>query len=220
MKKILSRSAVLCLLLLLVVYPYRSAGGASSPGALDNGGLSQPGEIPAASCLHSYEVSPDQVFIHNPLSLYDDNASHERCMGRHIVAAAGHPPALPEPGSVEAGTTSRNAVGVIIPLSGKWDSVGQRILKGIMTAGASLQADLRRMLSTSSGTMAIMKALSRRSSTNSTGHKVVAIIGPVGEQAVETACREAQARHLPAILFTQAQIPPGRAPTVTGTSYC
>ncbi|MCU0576012.1 MAG: penicillin-binding protein activator [Desulfobacterota bacterium] len=101
------------------------------------------------------------------------------------------------------------AVGVLIPLSGKWESVGQKILRGIMTAGevfgqgpgSNVQFVVRDYGNDEESIPSIIDELDRR-------HSVVGIIGPVGERASEIACREAQKRGLPAIMFTQAETPP------------
>ncbi len=105
-------------------------------------------------------------------------------------------------------STPRNAVGVIIPLSGKWESVGQKILKGIETAGGvfsngpaqNIEYIIRDYGNNEDSIPSIIDELDRT-------QKVVAILGPVGEHAGDIACKEAQARHLPAIIFTQAEIP-------------
>lgn len=103
----------------------------------------------------------------------------------------------------------RRAIGVIIPLSGKWESVGQKILKGIEIAGGVFSNDatqnieyiIRDYGNNEDSIPSIIDELDRT-------QKVVAILGPVGEHAGDIACKEAQARHLPAIIFTQAEIPP------------
>ncbi len=106
-------------------------------------------------------------------------------------------------------STPRNAIGVILPLSGKWESVGHKILKGIEIAGGVFSNDatqnieyiIRDYGNNEDSIPSIIDELDRT-------QKVVAIIGPVGEHAGDIACKEAQARHLPAIIFTQAEIPP------------
>lgn len=103
----------------------------------------------------------------------------------------------------------RNAIGVILPLSGKWESVGNKILKGIEIAGGVFSNDatqnieyiIRDYGNNEDSIPSIIDELDRT-------QKVVAIIGPVGEHAGDIACKEAQARHLPAVIFTQAEIPP------------
>jgi branched-chain amino acid transport system substrate-binding protein len=103
----------------------------------------------------------------------------------------------------------RNAIGVVIPLSGKWESVGHKILKGIEIAGGvfsngpaqNIEYIIRDYGNNEDSIPSIINELDRT-------QKVVAIIGPVGEHAGDIACKEAQARHLPAIIFTQAEIPP------------
>ncbi|HPI93065.1 MAG TPA: penicillin-binding protein activator [Deltaproteobacteria bacterium] len=103
-----------------------------------------------------------------------------------------------------------NAVGVLIPLSGKWESVGQKILRGILTAegvfsrdqASDVQFIFRDYGGSEDSIPPILDELER-------DHSIVAVIGPVGERASEIACREAQKRGLPFIMFTQAEMAPG-----------
>jgi ABC-type branched-subunit amino acid transport system substrate-binding protein len=125
------------------------------------------------------------------------------------LVASNYPVALPSSGNNEPGSTPRNAIGVIIPLSGKWESVGQKILKGIEIADGvfsngpaqNIEYIIRDYGNNEDSIPSIIDELDRT-------QKVVAIIGPVGEHAGDIACKEAQARHLPAIIFTQAEMPP------------
>ena len=125
------------------------------------------------------------------------------------LVASNYPVALPSSGNNEPESTPRNAIGVIIPLSGKWESVGQKILKGIEIAGGvfsngaaqNIEYIIRDYGNNEDSIPSIIDELDRT-------QKVVAIIGPVGEHAGDIACKEAQARHLPAIIFTQAEITP------------
>ncbi len=100
-------------------------------------------------------------------------------------------------------------VGVLLPLSGRWGSVGQRILNGIAAAGGvfgpGAAADVGYVVmdygAREESIPALIEDLDRR-------HRVTAIIGPVGERACEIACREVQARGIPALVFTQAELEP------------
>jgi branched-chain amino acid transport system substrate-binding protein len=125
----------------------------------------------------------------------------------HMVAS-NYSVALPASESNDLGT-AKNAVGVVLPLSGKWESVGQKILKGIEIAGGvfsngptpNVEYIIRDYGNNEDSIPSIIDDLDRN-------QKVTAIIGPVGEHAGDIACREMQTRHLPAIIFTQAEIPP------------
>jgi len=107
------------------------------------------------------------------------------------------------------GRGSRNVVGVILPLTGKWESIGQKILKGIETAAnvftageaPNVEYQIRDYGNNEEAIPGIIDELDRE-------HGVVAVIGPVGERSGEIACREAQQRRLPAIILTQAERPP------------
>jgi len=122
------------------------------------------------------------------------------------MMAANYQASASDNGKSPTVSPSRNAVGVIIPLSGKWESIGQKILKGIQAASGvftsgtaqNVEYIIRDYGNNEASIPSIIDELDRT-------QKVLAIIGPVGEQASEIACREAQERHLPAIVFTQAE---------------
>lgn len=111
--------------------------------------------------------------------------------------------------------TDDGAVGVILPLSGKWESVGQKILKGVLAAqgvfGPGRASNVRYVIrdygDSEDSIPAIIDELDRT-------HSVAALIGPVGERASEIVCQEAQNRGIPTIMFTQAAMYSG-----SGT-YC
>jgi len=97
-------------------------------------------------------------------------------------------------------------VGVLVPLSGKWESVGQKILKGIASASrvfsdhptSNIEYVIRDYGNDESSIPEIIAELD-------TKEEVIAIIGPVGEQAAKIACSEAQDRNIPTVILTQAQ---------------
>jgi ABC-type branched-subunit amino acid transport system substrate-binding protein len=103
----------------------------------------------------------------------------------------------------------KNVIGVILPLSGKWESVGQKILKGMEMATnvfsdgptSNVEYIIRDYGNDEDSIPQIMEELDRV-------YKAVAIIGPVGERAGDIASKEAQVRHLPSIMFTQAEMQP------------
>jgi branched-chain amino acid transport system substrate-binding protein len=102
--------------------------------------------------------------------------------------------------------SSQNVVGVILPLSGKWESVGQKILKGIEMASSvfsegqtpAITYQIRDYGNNEESIPGIINDLDRE-------YNVVALVGPLGEHAGEIVCREAQVRSLPTIMFTQAE---------------
>lgn len=110
---------------------------------------------------------------------------------------------------------NEDVVGVIVPLSGKWESVGQKILRGVLAAqgvfgpgrASGAQYVIRDYGDSEETIPAIIDELDR-------AYSVAALIGPVGERASEIVCREAQLRGIPAVMFTQAEMSSG-----SGT-YC
>jgi ABC-type branched-subunit amino acid transport system substrate-binding protein len=102
---------------------------------------------------------------------------------------------------------SEPAVGVVLPLSGRWGPVGQRILKGVMCASGVFgpEASSLRFVVKDCGDDEALLA-SQVEALASDG-SIVAVIGPVGERASEAACRIASAKGLPLISFTQAEVP-------------
>lgn len=98
----------------------------------------------------------------------------------------------------------RKTVGVILPLTGKWKSVGQKILKGIELASNVFSARdtpgveylIRDYGSDDATIPQIIDELDRE------GH-VSAIIGPIGGSAGEITCKQSQKRAIPTIIFTQ-----------------
>jgi branched-chain amino acid transport system substrate-binding protein len=118
-------------------------------------------------------------------------------------------------GSSIQNDSPKKVVGVIIPLSGKWGSVGQKILKGIemaanvFTAGQTPDVEyvIRDYGNNEESIPKIIDELDRE-------YKVAAIIGPLGERASDITYREVQARHLPTIMFTQAEM------TLQPNAYC
>lgn len=124
------------------------------------------------------------------------------------VATAGNTVLMPTSALQDMGS-SPNAVGVILPLTGKWESIGQKVLRGIEAAGGVFSSGpasditfiIRDYGSTEDAIPRIIDDLDR-------SHHVSAIIGPIGEKAGEIACREAQVRNLPFIILTQAETPP------------
>jgi ABC-type branched-subunit amino acid transport system substrate-binding protein len=127
-----------------------------------------------------------------------------------IMVGADHPAAL------SASLTSpehevRGTIGVVLPLSGKWESVGQRVLRGIEMAGGvfrpgptpNVEYVIRDYGSDEDSIPSIIKDLDEN-------HRVAAIIGMVGvgERASDAACRELQKRRIPAFIYPQAEMPP------------
>lgn len=115
--------------------------------------------------------------------------------------------------SLSAG--EKKTIGVLVPLSGKWESVGSKVLKGIQFASrvfsredpAQVEYLIRDYGEDEQSIASIIEDLDTR-------EDVVALIGPIGESAGSIACREARMRGIPAFLFTRAEVVPDQA------SYC
>jgi len=113
-------------------------------------------------------------------------------------------------GLADQAPAHENAVGVIVPLSGRWESVGQKILRGVLAAGgvfsrgqaSNVRYIIRDYGASEDSIPAIIDELVREDA-------IVGIIGPVGERASEIACGEAQKHGLPAVMFTQAEMTSG-----------
>jgi ABC-type branched-subunit amino acid transport system substrate-binding protein len=109
----------------------------------------------------------------------------------------------------------KKAIGVIIPLSGKWKSVGQKILQGIELASKvfsdqetpNVEYLIRDYGSDDAKIAQIIEELDRVD-------RVLAIIGPIGGQAGEITCKQAQQRNIPTFIFAQTGFSP------LAGSYC
>ncbi len=101
----------------------------------------------------------------------------------------------------------KTTIGVVVPLSGKWEAVGQKVLKGVAFASKVFSKDkapnvqyiIRDYGNDESAIPGIIDELDRK-------HNVISIIGPIGETAGAIACREAQARGIPSFMFTRGDI--------------
>lgn len=108
---------------------------------------------------------------------------------------------------LEPAPAREKAVGVLIPLSGRWESVGQKILRGVLAAqgvfsqdqASNVQLVIRDYGNDEDSIPSIIDEMVR-------DHSIAAIIGPVGERASEIVCGESQKRGLPAVMFTQADM--------------
>lgn len=114
--------------------------------------------------------------------------------------------------SVYAG---KSTIGVLLPLSGKLESIGQRVLRGIEFAsnvfGTEPSPQVEYLIRDYGENEQAIPGIIEQLDTND---KVDAVIGPIGESAANLACREVQKRGIPSILFTRAQASPGKE------SYC
>ncbi|MBN2297157.1 MAG: ABC transporter substrate-binding protein [Deltaproteobacteria bacterium] len=103
--------------------------------------------------------------------------------------------------------TARNTIGVVVPLTGKWETVGQKVLKGIEFASRvfsdekapNVEYVIKDYGSDESSIAGIIEDLDKN-------HKVISIIGPIGEVAGSISCNEAQARGIPSFMFTRGDI--------------
>jgi len=114
-----------------------------------------------------------------------------------------------------AGPSARKTIGVVVPLSGKWETVGQKALKGVEFASRVFSKDktpnveyiIRDYGSDESAIAGIIEDLDRE-------HDVISIIGPIGEVASGISCKEAQSREIPSFMFTRGDI------VSSDKSYC
>jgi ABC-type branched-subunit amino acid transport system substrate-binding protein len=130
----------------------------------------------------------------------------QKDVARRIISRLGPGKGLPQwtEGSSPQG---RKTVGVLVPLSGKWESVGQKALKGIQFASRVFSADsspqveylIRDYGNDEQAIPGIIEELDTR-------EDIVALIGPVGETAGNIACREARKRGIPSFIFTRADV--------------
>ena len=103
--------------------------------------------------------------------------------------------------------SERKTIGVVVPLSGKWESVGQKVLNGVEFASRVFSKDntpnveyiIRDYGSDESAIAGIIEELDRE-------HNVISIIGPIGEAAGGISCSETQAREIPSFMFTRGDI--------------
>ncbi len=109
----------------------------------------------------------------------------------------------------------KSTIGVLLPLSGKWESVGQKALKGIEYAsrvfGTEASPNVEYLIRDYGDNEKTLPAIIEQLDTRD---NVVAIIGPIGESAGTIACREAQRRGIPSFIFTRAETAPSQE------SYC
>lgn len=136
--------------------------------------------------------------------LYFEQGNHN--IAQNIIAQIGPGKAFSSlPGQGVSGMKS--VVGVLLPLSGKWESVGRKALEGIEFASRVFSSEnspnieylIRDYGDNEQALPGIIEQLD-------TKDNVVAIIGPIGESAGIIACREAQKRGIPTIVFTRAEV--------------
>jgi len=109
----------------------------------------------------------------------------------------------------------RKAIGVILPLSGKWKSVGQKMLKGVTLASgvfsdrdtSDVEYLIRDYGNDETQIPRIIDELDREG-------QVLAIIGPIGNSAGEIACKLSKQRNIPSLIFSQTGLSP------TDDPYC
>lgn len=100
----------------------------------------------------------------------------------------------------------KGTVGVLLPLSGKYESIGQKALRGIELASGVFSSGPASSLSYAVRDYGDNeKALPGIIESLDSAERVVAIIGPIGENAGGIACREAQKRGIPLLAFTRAE---------------
>lgn len=103
----------------------------------------------------------------------------------------------------------RKTIGIILPLSGKWKSVGQKMLKGIALASGvfsdrntpDVDYLIRDYGNDETQIPRIVDELDREG-------QVLAIIGPVGNSAADIVCKLAKKRNIPSLIFSQTGLAP------------
>ncbi|MCD6570060.1 MAG: ABC transporter substrate-binding protein [Deltaproteobacteria bacterium] len=108
--------------------------------------------------------------------------------------------------------TCTNVIGVVLPLSGKWQTVGHKILKGIELASEVFSPPVANK---SSNICFVIKDYGEDETKIPSliedldkDGQVIAIIGPVGEKACRLTCNLIQQKGIPTIIFTQADLRP------------
>ena len=113
------------------------------------------------------------------------------------------------------GHAPKNTIGVVVPLTGKWEAVGQKVLKGVEFASRvfsdektpNVEYVIKDYGSDEKAIPGIIEELDKN-------NEVISIIGPIGEVAGGISCNEAQAREIPSFVFTRGDI------ASTQESYC
>ncbi|VFU13468.1 conserved exported hypothetical protein [anaerobic digester metagenome] len=152
------------------------------------------------------------VLLARQVDLYIEQGKND--MARSIISRLGPGKGLSrwtQSGSPEA----KKTIGVLVPLSGKWETVGQKVLKGIQFASRVFSTDdspqveylIRDYGNDEQSIPSIIEELDTR-------EDIIALIGPVGESAGSIACAEARKRGIPSFLFTRADVVPNQI------SYC
>ncbi|MGC9324392.1 MAG: ABC transporter substrate-binding protein [Desulfomonilia bacterium] len=154
-----------------------------------------------------------------------DRSLMEALLARQAdIRQGGAPAGMPAPG-IPGGITPGQSrimkdrpypvIGVLVPLSGRWQPIGEKIIKGIELAAnvfssaetPAVEYVVRDYSSDESRVPALIDELDRE-------EQVFAIIGPIGEKASEASCIHAQEKGIPMISFTQAEFSP------TDGSFC
>lgn len=103
----------------------------------------------------------------------------------------------------------RTTIGVVLPLSGKWKSVGQKMLKGVILASgvfsdrgtSEIEYLIRDYGNDETQISRIFDELDREG-------QVLAIIGPIGNTAGEVACTLSKQKSIPCLIFSQTGLSP------------
>ena len=110
---------------------------------------------------------------------------------------------------------TRKTIGVILPLTGKWKPIGQKMLKGIALASGvfgdldtpNVDYLIRDYGNDESQLPRIIDELDRNG-------QVLAIIGPIGTSAADIVCKAAKQKNIPSLIFSQTGLTP------IENSYC
>ena len=122
------------------------------------------------------------------------------------IAAETRPAAPKAEPALKAAIPGKNAIGLLLPLTGKWSSVGQKILKGVQQAQAAAGSEglptlvVKDYASEDARIPALIGELDDEG--------VMAVIGPLGEKSCELASISLQQRGIPGLLLTKAEQKP------------
>ena len=152
------------------------------------------------------------VLLTRQVDLYIEQGEND--MARSIISRLGPGKGLSQWTQSDS-PGPKKAIGVLVPLSGKWEPVGQKVLKGIQFASRVFSTDdspqveylIRDYGNDEQSIPSIIEELDTR-------EDVIALIGPVGETAGSIACAEARKRGIPSFLFTRADV------VLNQVSYC
>ncbi len=153
--------------------------------------------------ISSYKVLAEQL---PPDNTFDGGRSQRSLSFTQLEMGMADSPLLKENTRVLTTNSGKKAVGVLLPLSGKREPVGQMILTGIQYASRVFTSNTTPNVEyiicdygeNEQSIPGIIEQLDSK-------EHVIALIGPLGETAGNLACREAQKRGIPTIMFSRVE---------------